>query len=61
MFLARTDPPQVELGNIVSQQRDTENVMPPTSSSLPSRMYPSARPDCPGRLEMMAYSRPAPN
>jgi hypothetical protein len=26
----------------------------PTSSSLPSRIYPSARPTCPGRLEIVA-------
>jgi hypothetical protein len=32
-----------------------------TSSSLPSKTYPSARPDCPGRLEIEAYRRPAAN
>lgn len=55
--------PNVELNPRVSVRSDRMgyNPAPLTSNSLPSRMYPSLRPLCPGRLEMAAYRRPAPN
>ena len=63
LLLAATELTDVEL-NCKCQKEFREiqvGKREPTSSSLPSRMYPSQRPDWPGLLEIAAYRRPAPN
>ena len=61
LLLPCSDFPNVELGPKSTQRSRGRNARTHTSNSLPSRMYPSLRPLCPGRLEMAAYRRPAPN
>ena len=61
LLLPRSNFPNVKLGPGQHDDRAGHNARARTSSSLPSRMYPSLRPLCPGRLEIAAYRRPAPN
>ena len=61
LLLPSSNLPNVELNSNEHFARVCRNARARTSNSLPSKMYPSLRPLCPGRLEMAAYRRPAPN